>query len=78
MVDCCGCNVVSDVLLASFRVVEQAMVNAGFEYLGAGSNRNFCFTDLWLRECRNTDVNHFQHGQLRDHKGQRSLAAQSA
>ncbi|DBB14860.1 TPA: hypothetical protein ACH3X3_004464 [Trebouxia sp. C0006] len=30
----------------------------GFEYIGAGSNRNFCFTDLLLRECRNTDVNH--------------------
>ena len=33
-------------------------VDAGFEYVGAGSNRNFCFTDLLLRESRNTDVNH--------------------
>ncbi len=33
-------------------------VCAGFEYIGAGSNRNFCFTDLLLRECRNTDVDH--------------------
>ena len=28
---------------------------AGFEYVGSGSNRNFCFTDLLLRQ-GNTDV----------------------
>ncbi len=33
MVDCCGCNVVSDVLLASLRVVEQAMVNVSMQGL---------------------------------------------
>ena len=26
------------------------------EYIGSGSNRNFCFTDLLLRERRNTDI----------------------
>ena len=31
------------------------MVSAGFQYVGAGSNRNFCFTDLLLRQ-GNTDV----------------------
>ena len=65
MVDCCGCNVISDVKLASFCVVRAGndkCVNAGFEYIGAGSNRNFCFTDLLLRECRNTDVNRLSAG----------------
>ena len=33
-------------------------VCAGFEYIGAGSNRNLCFTDLLLRERRNTDIAH--------------------
>ena len=31
---------------------------ADFEYIGAGSNRNFSFTDLLLRERCNTDVKH--------------------
>lgn len=30
-------------------------IAAGFEYTGAGSNRNFCFTDLLLRS-GNTDL----------------------
>ena len=33
-------------------------VCADFEYIGSGSNRNFCFTDLLLRERRNTDIAH--------------------
>ncbi len=33
-------------------------VCAGFEYIGAGSNRNFCFTDLLLREHCDTDLTH--------------------
>lgn len=33
-----------------------ACMHAGFEYIGAGSNRNFCFTDLLLRERRTTDT----------------------
>ncbi len=31
---------------------------ADFEYIGSGSNRNFCFMDLLLRERRNTDIAH--------------------
>lgn len=30
-------------------------MSAGLEYVGSGSNRNFCFTDLLLRQ-GNTDV----------------------
>ena len=30
-------------------------MSAGFKYVGAGSNRNFCFTDLLLRQ-GNTDL----------------------
>ena len=30
-------------------------MSAGLEYVGSGSNRNFCFTDLLLRR-GNTDV----------------------
>lgn len=30
-------------------------MSAGFEYIGSGSNRNFCFTDLLLRH-GNTDL----------------------
>ena len=33
-----------------------ACMHAGFEYIGAGSNRNFCFTDLLLRERCTTDI----------------------
>ena len=33
IVDYCGCNVVSDVLLASFCVVEQAMINVSMQGL---------------------------------------------
>ncbi len=33
-------------------------VCADFEYIGSGSNRNFCFTDLLLRERRTTDIAH--------------------
>ena len=33
-------------------------VCADFEYIGSGSYRNFCFTDLLLRERRNTDTAH--------------------
>ncbi len=31
---------------------------ADFEYIGSGSNRNFCFMDLLLREHCNTDIAH--------------------
>ena len=60
MIGYCGCNVVSNVLLASFCVVEQAMTHVSMQRLSIRrcSNRNFCFTDLLLRECRNTDVHH--------------------
>lgn len=33
-------------------------MHAGFEYIGAGSNRNFSFTDLLLRERRTTNLAH--------------------
>ena len=37
---------------------QRQSVCADFEYIGAGSHRNFCFTDLLLRERRNTDLAH--------------------
>ena len=41
------------------RMLQDAVTcaDAGFEYIGAGSNRNFSFTDLLLRH-GNTDTSH--------------------
>lgn len=33
-----------------------ACMHAGIEYIGVGSNRNFCFTDLLLHERCTTDI----------------------
>lgn len=46
-----------------FRFLSQLSILApelglDFEYTGSGSNRNFCFTDLLVRERRNTDIAH--------------------
>ena len=45
-------------LFLCIRAVSDRCVCADFEYIGSGSNRNFCFTDLLLRGRRNTDLAH--------------------